>query len=98
MIGVLEVNRVDLLQRHELANSNGVVLVRLELLQFLVGEGYVGALLDLVSTHELAAIDDSVVNRAINLLLDAAFVLGVKEVEADRLGPGRGVQLYRDGN
>ena len=69
-----------------------------ELLQLLVGEGHIDALLDLVSLYQLIAIDDRIVDRAIDFLLDAAFVLGVKEVEADRLGPGRGVQLYRDGH
>src|ERR1039458_6119805 len=98
MIGVLEVDRIDLLERHELGYRDRVVLMRLELLQLLVGEGYVDALLDLVAAHQLAAIDDRIVNRAIDFLLDTAFILRVKEIEADRLGPRCGVELDRDRN
>ena len=91
MIRAFEVDRVDLLQGHELDLIEGVVFMRLELLQLLVRKGYVDALLDLIAAHQLAAIDDSVVDGAINLLLDAAFVFRMKQVEADRFGPGGGV-------
>jgi hypothetical protein len=52
--------------------------------------------LHLVTAHELAALDDALVRRAVQLLLDTAAALSVDQVKVRRLGRRGGVEA--DGN
>src|SRR5580658_5958960 len=88
MVGILEVDRIDFGQRHELLDVDHVIVVRLEVLELLVGKSHRDSLLDLETAHQLAAVDDRVVDGAIDLLLNAALVLPMEEVKADRLRAG----------
>ena len=57
-----------------------------ERFQFLISERYVLALFNFEPADQFAAIDDRVVHRAIDLLLDAAVVLGVQQIKAHTAG------------
>src|SRR5579885_2336541 len=95
-VRIVEIHGIDLIDGNELTDLDGVVAAGLKLLYLLVGKGHVAALFDLVAADQLAAIDDRVVDRAIDLLLNAAFVLGVEQVEADRLRRGGREQTHRN--
>src|SRR5277367_1571126 len=97
-IGVLEIDGIDFRRGNELGNFDRTIGLRFELLQFLVGEGDVAIFLDFVAAYQFAAIDDLVFLGAIDLLLDAAHVGRVQQMEADGFGTGCGEQSDRDGH
>jgi hypothetical protein len=75
-----------------------MVALRLQVLEFLVGERDVTALFDLEAAHQFGPIDDLVVGGAIDSLLDPALVLFMQQVKAYGFGTGGGEQADRNRN
>src|SRR5262249_31323154 len=92
----LEVDRIDRFERHELVDVDARAGRGLERAQLLVGEADVLALLDLVAADELAPLDDPLVARAPDLLLDARAALAVQQIEGGGLRVGRDVEADGD--
>ena len=96
VIGLLEVDRVDPVERHELGDVDDLRRLALERLELGVRDPDILILGELEALHEVAALDDLVVERTDILLPDAGAALGVQEVVGDALG-GRGrVEFDRD--
>jgi hypothetical protein len=98
VVGLLEVDRVHLLERDELCDVDHARGFALERLQLLLGELHVLVLRELVTLHQRAALDHLVAGRAQELLLDAPAALGVDLVEGDGFRRGGGEHLDRDRN
>ena len=98
VVRVLEVDGIDVGERHELLDVERLARGGLERLQLLVGEEHVLVLRDLVTLHQLAALDDALAARAPDLLLDARPADLVKHVEGRLLGVRRDVEAYRNGH
>ena len=98
VVGVLEVDRIDLGEGDELLDVDRAVRGGLERLQLLVGEEHVLFFRELVALHDLAALDDALAGRTEELLLDPAPAGLVQHVEGQRLGARRHVETYRNGH
>src|SRR3989338_8910253 len=95
-VGLLEVDRVHGLERHELRDVDRPGGLALERFQLLVGDAHVLVLRELVAADERRALDDRVAGRAEGLLADARAARGVQQVEGHAPG-GRGrVEPDRD--
>jgi len=88
VIGTIEVDRIDLVRRHELRNGNGLGRLFLHGLEFFGGEGHVLVLGELVALDHVVLLDLLPVLRAHVLLLQPGAVLLVQPVEGHR---GRGL-------
>ena len=95
---VLEVNRVDLVERDELLDLDRAVGLGLEGAELLVGEGHEAILLELIALDDLAPLHHPLVTRAVELLPDAGPAVAVQHVERDLLGVRRHVHPDRDGD
>ena len=69
---------------------------RLKFFQFFIGESDVFAFLNLKAVDELLAIYELVLGDTIDLFFDSTVVLGVQQIEMDRLRRHRWKQF--DGN
>src|SRR3990170_3118058 len=96
VVGLLEVDRVDRLERNELGDVDRPRGLALERFQLLVGDAHVLVLGELVAADERRALHDRVAGRAERLLADARAARGVEQVEGHAPG-GRGrVEPDRD--
>src|SRR6185295_3027857 len=99
VVRLVEVHRIDRLDRHELRDLHRVRAGLFERLDLFRRELHVLVLGELVALDHLVALDDRAVLDADVLLLEARAALLVQHVEGDRvLGLGRGVQLHRNGD
>ena len=98
VVSLVEVDRVDALQRHELGDVGAVRARLLHRLQLLGRELHVLVLGELVAAHELVPLDHHLVHGAERLLLDAGSALGVEHVEGHICGNRGGVELHGDGD
>src|SRR5262249_7327470 len=98
VVGLLEIDRIDLRERNELRDVDGLRRLALEPLQLLVGEAHVLVLGELVALDQRGAIEDFVALRADLLLLDAAAALGVEQIERHAGRRGRREHLDRNRN
>ncbi|MFT3917466.1 MAG: hypothetical protein QM704_26290 [Anaeromyxobacteraceae bacterium] len=97
VVGLLEVDRVDLGGGHELGDVDRLGRDLVERLQLLAREGDVAVLRELVALHHLVAFDLLAVLRARVVLLQARAVLRVEQVEGDgRRGLRRRVEAHGD--
>src|SRR6185295_1724489 len=95
-VGVVVVDRVDLLEVHELLDVDRAGLLRLDCLELLRRDRHVLVGADLVALDDLL-VGDLVTARGVDpLLADALPGLGVDLVEPDRLARDSAVQLHRD--
>jgi hypothetical protein len=91
----LEVDGVDLVFLHEFEDLHRLGGLRLDALDLLRLDDHVFALAIFVSFDYLAALDNALVDRAIELLLDAAEVVAMQHVEADVITARAGEKAYR---
>src|SRR5258706_2491815 len=98
VIRLVEIDRIDLLARDELADLDLLRRLLLQRLQLVGREGDVLVLPELVPLHHVVALDDHVlVARADVLLLQPALALGMEQVEGNRrLALRRREELDRD--
>ena len=93
---LLEVDRIHLVDRHELLDLDRLVAPGLERLQLLVGQDHVLIPRILVAAHRGAALDRLAALGAHVLLLEAGAVGRVQHVEVHALRAGRRIHLDRD--
>ena len=99
IVGLVEVHRVDRLDRHELADIHRVRPGLLERLDLLGREGHVLVLGELVALHHVVALDDRAVLHTNVLLLEARAAGLVQQIEGEadwRIASP--IELHRDGD
>ena len=99
VVGLREIDRIDLRLREELGDVDALRRPLLERLQLLLGEEDVLAARELVALHDLVAGDAPLVLRTEELLLNPAAALPVQHVEADlfaRFGGRKELHRNRD--
>src|SRR6185369_16799034 len=96
IVGLLEIDRIDLLERHDLGSVDDLGGLTLQRLQLLVAHAHVLLLGELVPARQLGALDRLVALGTERLLLDARAAHGVELVEGHVAGRGRRVEA--DGN
>src|SRR5205814_3103385 len=95
VISLRYVNPVDRARRHELEDLEAVGLCRLERVELFFAEEHVLILCVLESLDQVGSLDELVVGRAKDLLLDPAFALLMYEIE--RYGFRGGCRVEFDG-
>src|SRR5262249_48815621 len=89
------VDGIDLLVLHELKDLHRFGGLGLDFLDLLWLDNHVFALAVLVTFDKLAALDNTLVHRAVELLLDAAEIVAMQHVEADVITARAGEKTYR---
>src|SRR5689334_22712498 len=89
IIRLLKVQWIDSFNWQKFRYLDRMLVARLETLQFLVGERNVTVFFELIPPHQLTTLDDLLLDRAIDLLLNAALVLRVQQMEGDGAGTRR---------
>src|SRR6266478_32509 len=90
----VEVQRVHLLQLHELQDFHHARRGRLDLVEFFFAEQHVLILLVFVALHNLGPFHVAIANGTKQRLLEARMALFVELVETDALAAGRGKHSY----
>ena len=98
VVDVLEVHRVDPLEGDELVDVDRRARGRLDRTQLGVGEAHPPVVRELIALDQLAALDDALAVRAIELLADARATVLVQQVERRLLRACRDVEPDRDGD
>src|SRR5579884_108476 len=96
IIRLVEEHRIDLLELHEFQDVDALRRLRIDLLEVVVGQDDVVALLVFVAFDDLFPRHGLVFNRADALVFDAPFVLSVQQVEREIVRPYRGEQFDGD--
>jgi hypothetical protein len=97
-VGLLEEERIDLVQIDELVDLQGAVVVCLQRLDLFIGEGDVLALRDRIAADQLIGIDDLLVMRTPPLAIDARPAARVQQIEVDIFRMGGRIETDRDGD
>src|SRR5689334_3721753 len=96
IVAALEVNRIDLFNRHELTKINSVVGFGFQALEFVFSDLHVIALGKLKAANQIGTFNNGLAYRANDLIAHVRATFLVQQMRADRLILNGGMNI--DGN
>ena len=98
IIGLLEIDRVNGIQRYKLLNLHNFICRLLHRLQFLIRNLYIVVAAHLVPLHDFIAWDVLLVNRTVEMLLNSTAVRLMQPMKGHRFRFGGRIKFDRNGN